>query len=483
MAGLFGLSIDPETYKGNFGDELFLGMFYHQHLGKRGGFVYFEKDKARKQAFKGAVGPDFVGSFGKIDSRAGIACYSGADEPFYFESILGNIAICFSGNIINIDELRLEIKKDGGIFERKSDIEVIAEFIVRCGRKNGKTQRQKIINGIKAFNKKAEGAYSLLILSKERIYAVYGPRGHWPLIIGKKNGAIAIASESGGFANLGFKIFKELKPGEIVSIKNARIRRVDILPKRHARICDFLWAYTGFPTSMFRGISASVVRRRLGAYLARRDIENGFFPHLVIAIPDSGRFHGFGYSHEFCRQMKLGKFDPQKLPILDEILVKYTSVRSFLENKKSRDTVAYFKITSTDDYSDYFIELLRNSGLLDVLRQIEEKESRIILVILEDSLVRGTQLKSNLGPKTRRVFAPLRVEIHVRSSYPSIESHCIYGKTTQRGEILAVNTPDKEERIKVLKIDGLEYNTREDFVRAIGLPRDQICMDCTFSAK
>lgn len=483
MAGLFGLSIDPKTYKGDFGDELFLGMFYHQHLGKRGGFVYFEEDEAIKQTFKGAVGPDFIGSFGKTDSQAGIACYGNADEPFYFESMLGNIAICFTGNILNIDELRLEIKKDGGIFERKSDIEVIAEFIVRWSRKKGNTKRQKIISGIKAFNKKVKGAYSLLILSKERIYAVCGPTGHWPLIIGKKNGAIVIASESGGFGNLGFEVFKELKPGEIMSIRNGQARRAGILPQEHAQMCGFLWAYAGFPTSMFKGVSASVVRRRSGAFLARRDIEKNFFPHLVIAVPDSGRFHGYGYFHEFWRQMKLGKIDPRKLPLPDEPIVKYTSVRSFWEGRESRDVAAYFKILNTEDYLDYFIELLRTSDSWGVLQQIEKEQGCIIIVVCEDSVVRGTQLKSNFGPKVRRSFSPLKVEIHVRSSYPPIKSHCIHGNTTQEGEILAVNTPDKKARIERLKIDGLEYNTRDDFLRAIGFSCDQICMDCTFPAK
>ena len=483
MAGLFGISVDSYKYGGRFLDELFLGMFYHQHLGRRGGFVYFENDKAKKQTFKGAVGPDSVGSFDKTDSQTGIAYYGDADEPFYFESMLGNIAVCFTGNITNIDELRLEIKRDGGIFERKSDIEVIAEFIVRWSRKKENTQRQKIISGIKAFNKKAKGAYSLLILSKEKIYAVCGPTGHWPLIIGRKNGAVVIASESGGFGNLGFEIFKELKPGEIISIKNAQMRRAGVLPKRDARICGFLWAYTAFPTSTFKGVSASIVRRRLGAFLAEDDIGKKFFPHLVIAVPDSGRFHGFGYFHEFWRQTKLGQIDPGKLPLPDEPMVKYTSVRSFLQNRKNRDAAAYFKILNTGDYLDYFIELLRTSDSREVLKQIEKEQGCITIVVLEDSVVRGTQLKENFGPKLRRIFAPLRVEIHVRSSYPSIESHCIHGKTTQRGEILAVNVPDKEARIRKLKVDGLEYNSREAFVQAIGIPCDQICMDCTFPAK
>ena len=483
MAGLFALSINPKVYKGDFGDELFLGMFYHQHLGTRGGFVFFEDNNVRKQSFKGAVGPDLVGSFGGTDSRAGIACYGSADEPFYFESILGNIAVSSTGNISNIDELRLEIKKDGGIFERKSDIEVIAEFIVRRSRKKGSTRRQKIINGIKAFNKKAKGAYSLLILSKERIYAVYGPTGHWPLIIGKKDGAVVIASESGGFSNLGFKIFKELNPGEIVSIKNAQTRRVSILPKKRASICTFLWAYTGFPTSVFEGISASVVRRRLGACLARRDIKNNFFPHLVIAVPDSGRFHGFGYYQEFWRQMMLGNIDPKRLPLLDEPMVKYTSVRSFLEDKKSRNAAAYFKILSTEDYLSYFMELLRASGSWEVLQQIEKEQGSIIIVVSEDSVVRGTQLRENFSPKLRKSFSPLRIKVHVRSSYPPIKSHCIHGKTTQEGEILAVNVPDKKKRIIRLGVDGLKYNGRKDVIKAVGLSRNQICMDCTFPAK
>jgi len=483
MAGLFGLSINSETYKGDFVDELSLGMFYHQHLGKKGGFVYFDKDKARKQTFKGAVGLDFVGSFDKTNSQAGIAYYGSADEPFYFESILGNIAICFTGNITNIDELRLEIKRDGGIFERKSDIEVIAEFIVRWGRKKGNTERQKIISGIKAFNRKAKGDYSLLILSKERIYAVCGPAGHWPLIIGKKDGAIVIASESAGLSNLGFKIFKELNPGEIISIKNARTRRVGILPKKDARMCSFLCAYNGFPASMFKGVSASVVRRRLGASLARSDIKDNFFPHLVIAVPDSGRFHGYGYFHEFWRQMKLGNIDPKRLPLPDEPMMKFSSVRSFLEKKEDRNAAAYFKILSTEDYLSYFMELLRASGSSEVLQQIKEEQGCIIIVVLEDSVVRGTQLKENFGPKLRESFFPLRIEIHVRSSYPPIKSHCIHGKTTQEGEILAVNVPDEEKRIIQLGIDGLKYNARRDVVEAIGLSPDQFCMDCTFPAE
>jgi amidophosphoribosyltransferase len=479
-AGLFGLSIDRREFKGNFLDPLFLGMFYHQHLGNRGGFVYFENKEIKKREFRGAVGPGQVGTFDNSVSNLGIAYYGDANEPFHFESILGDIAVCFSGNITNIKELREEIKRDGGIFERKFDAEVIAEFIVRWGLKKGNTQREKIINGLKAFNQKAEGAYSLLVLTKERIFAVYGPDGRWPLIIGKdESNSLVVASETAGFSNLGFRIFRELKPGEIVSITNGRMRKELILPKKDAQICDFLWDYTGFPASMFRNMSAANARKFLGACLARCDIEQGFFPHLVIPVPDSGFFHWLGYMHEFQRQVSLGKIGIDKFPIFDEILVKYSSVRSFIQSKKDRDKVAYYKMLAIEDYLTYLIQWLKSSGNSEFLKKICSKEGRLIVVILEDSVVRGTQIRSNLAPKIRKVFAPWITEIHVRASYPVIKSHCEWGKTTQRGEILAVKHPEKKQRIKRLKVDSLECNTREDFASVFDSLSGKICMGCT----
>ena len=496
MAGLFGLSINSKKYKKNFLDTLFLGMFYHQHLGKRGGFVYFENGEPEKQEFKGAVGSNYIGNFGKTDSCAGIAYYGNENEPFFFDSILGNIAICFCGNILNIDELRMEIKKDGGILQREFDIEVVAEFIVRCGLKKGNTQGQKIINGIKTLNEKLKGAYSLLILTEEVIFAVYGPDGRWPLIIGKdeKDGsAIVVASETGGFSNLGIKIFKELQPGEIISIKNGRLRRVTILPKKDgkdARFCDFLLDYTFFPTSMLRGISSATARKKLGACLARRDIEERFFPHLIIPVPDSGRFHAIGYFHEFWKQVKSGRLKVDKLPLFDEILLKYTSVRSFLEDEQHREKSAYYKILITLDYLDYLIDMLRASGDWELLRR-NEKDGCIVIAVIDDSFVRGTQSESNLIPKIKAMlvnlekkFTPLKLEIHLRSSYPEIRSHCCHGKTTRKkGEILAVKIPDIKDRARKLGVASLKYNSPTDFIGAIGVLQNQVCMDCAFPSK
>ena len=485
MAGLFGLSVNPRKFKGNFLDPLFLGMFYHQHLGKRGGFVYFQNKEIEKEEFRGAIGPEHVGTFNNAVSDLGIAYYGDANEPFHFESILGDIAICFSGKITNISELREEILKDGGIFERKFDIEVIAEFIVRWGRKQGKSQREKIINGLKAFNEKADGAYSILVLTKERIFAVYGPDGRWPLIIGKdeSNSSLVVASETAGFSNLGINIFRELEPGEIVSITNGRIRRELVLPKEDARICDFLWTYTSFPTSIFRNMSAANARKLLGACLARYDIERGFFPHLAIPVPDSGRFHWLGYIHEFLKQARLGKIGIDKVPLFDEVLVKYSPVRSFLQKKEDRDKAAYYKMLAVEDYLNYLIQWLKNSGDQELLRKIQSGQERLIIVVLEDSVVRGTQVRQNLAPKTRKVFVPWKVEVHIRASYPVIKSHCVRSKTTQKREILAVKFPKEEKRIKYLKVDSLECNTRESFSNVFDSLSGQICMECTLPAE
>lgn len=481
MAGLFGLSVDRRKFKGNFLDSLFLGMFYHQHLGRRGGFVYFENKKIKKQEFRGALGPEYVGTFDNAISDLGIAYYGGANEPFHFKSILGDIAICFSGNITNISELREEILKDGNILERKLDTEVIAEFIVRWGLKKGKTQREKIINGIKAFNEKVGGAYSMLVLTRERIFAVYGPDGRWPLIIGKdqSNNNLIVASETAGFSNLGIKIFRELESGEIVSIKNCRIRREAILPKKDARICDFLWTYTAFPTSRFRGMSAANARKFLGACLARYDIEQEFFPNLVIPVPDSGIFHWLGYMHEFQKQVRLGKIEIDKLPIFDQVLVKYSTIRSFLQEKKDRDEAAFYKMLIIEDYLDYLIQLMKNSGNRKLLKKINLGEEHLIVVVCEDSVVRGTQLRSNLAPKIRKIFVPWKIEIHVRASYPVIRSHCTNSKTTQKREILAIKFSDEKERIRYLKVNGLSCNTRESFAKVFDCLPGKICMGCT----
>ena len=260
------------------------------------------------------------------------------------------------------------------------------------------------------------------------------------------------------------------------------------MPASNPRICSFRWVYTDFVNSVIGGIPASWVRKRLGVSLARRDIEAGFVPHIVIPVPDSGRFHAIGYHQEFCRQIILGKI--KRIPFYDEYLHKYGFVRSFLRPTHSeRQKTAHYKIVISGETIEHFLKMLEEEGLEEILEEIKST-GRIIIVICEDSVVRGIQIESNLAPKVRRVFEverknedSIKVEIHIRSSNPELLSHCPWGTTTKKGEILAQQCPRIGDRIKRMGIDGLVYNTIDDLVQAIGLPAEKLCVDCDLAAE
>jgi amidophosphoribosyltransferase len=191
----------------------------------------------------------------------------------------------------------------------------------------------------------------------------------------------------------------------------------------------------------------------LGAALARRDIQRGFIPDVVIPIPDSGRFHAIGYHQEFCRQMMAGTIT--RMPLYDELLLKYPYAgRSFIpQDQALRDREARIKLLA--------------SG--------EDCQGKVVAAC-DDSIVRGTQTQTELVPKLRQAGVK---EIHFRISNPELRSHCVWGKTTKEGEVLASRIPSMEDRIAFLGVDGLEYNTIEDLAEAIGRPRESLCVDCS----
>ncbi len=447
MAGLFALSVNPKTYKGNFLEDLFWGIFYQQHLGEDyagiSTFCLERKGQIKSRIHRGLVRQNMSRDLIGLEGIEGIGYCGSYREPFFADARIGTFSLCFSGNIINRAQLQEELKSFGHIFERGDDIEIIARLIA---------QGENIMDGIKKMVKKVQGAFSLLILTDEGIYAVRSPDGHWPLIIGKKEGAIAVSSGSAGFHNCGFEIDRNLRPGEIILLKDGSYKTKEIINSNKVQICSFLWVYTAFPNEIIEGISVSLVRKKLGAALAKRDIERGFIPDIVIPVPDSGRFHAIGYHQEFCRQMEEGKI--KKIPLYDETLLKYPYAgRSFIpQDQEARDREAKIK--------------LLESG--------ENYQGKRV-VVCDDSIVRGTQIQNNLVPKLRKVGFK---EIHFRISNPEILSHCPWGKTIKKGETLASRIPSIQERIKFLQIESLEYNTIEDLILAIGLKREQLCVDC-----
>lgn len=452
MAGLFGLSINPREYKGDFLQDLFWETFYLQHLGEEyAGLSTCDNGEIKIRTHRGLFRPTFSNDLIGLEGTEGIGYCGSAREPYFLDSKIGKISLCYSGNIINLSQLVERFKNFGHTFERGDDIEIIAKLLV---------QGNDVIDGIRNISKEVKGAYSLLLLTEEGIYATRCPIGHWPLIIGEKNGAIAIASESGGFGNFSFRPLRDIEPGEIVLLKKGRLETKDKIPSDKIQLCSFLWVYTAFANGIFEGIPASLVRKRLGAALARRDIENGFIPDIVAPVPDSGRFHAIGYHQEFCRQMMEEKI--RKVPLYDEVLLKFPYAgRSFTpQTKEARDSEARIKLlVSGENYTGKTV------------------------VINDDSIVRGTQTSENLVPKVESLGFE---GIYFRISNPELHSRCPYGKTTKTGELFATEIPLREERIKFLGakannknvVKGLEYNTIDDLVQAIGLPLERLCIEC-----
>lgn len=448
MPGLFALSVSPATEGADFLEDLFWGTFYHQHLGEayaglstcNGGGFHIRTHRGR---FRATFTTDMDGLAG----TEGIGYCGPVREPYFAGSRLGNLSCCFSGNLTNARELLEKFKELGHVLTRGDDIEIITLLVA---------QGSSFVDGLRNLAAAAEGAYCLLMLTEEGVYAARSPEGHWPLVIGEKDGAAVASSESGGFANLGYRRVREVLPGEIVLLRHGKWEsRARVMPDR-VQSCSFQWVYTGFPNGVFEDVPHSLVRKRLGAALAARDILRGFVPDVVIPVPDSGRFHAIGYHQEFCRQMMAGAVS--RIPLYDELLLKYPYAgRSFIPRDQSqRAKEARIKLLS--------------SG---------ENCSGKVIVVCDDSIVRGTQAQMDLVPKLRRLGVK---EIHFRISNPELRSHCKWGKTTSQGELLADRVPVVAERARYLGVEDIEYNSIEDLALAIGRPIETLCADCSRGA-
>jgi amidophosphoribosyltransferase len=447
MPGLFALSTGPNLDGAAFLEDLFFGTFYHQHLGEAyAGLSTCRDGEFRIRTHRGRFRDTFTSDMQGLEGTEGVGYCGPAREPYFAESVLGKVAACFSGNITNAPQLLERFKSQGHVLTRGDDIEMIALLIA---------QGSDIADGIRNLAAAVEGAYSLLLLTKDGIYAARSPEGHWPLAIGEKEGASVAASESGGFANLGYKRVREVEPGETIRLRGGRWESLGKTGPGREQVCSFYWVYTGFPSGVFEGVPNSLVRKRLGAALAARDIARGFVPDVVIPVPDSGRFHAIGYHQEFCRQMMAGAV--ARVPLYDELLLKYPYAgRSFIpRDQEQRAREARIKLLA--------------SG--------EDCTGKKV-VVCDDSIVRGTQAQMDLVPKLRRIGV---AEIHFRISNPELRSYCKWGKTTKKGELLADRVPDPAARAHYLGVEDVEYNTIDDLAAAIGRPLESLCVSCSLS--
>jgi len=458
MSGIFGIVSNK-----NCADNLLYGIDYHSHMGTEyGGMAVFGKQFYRSihDISKSQFKSKFYDEYREMKGHLGIGVISDRDpQPLIIGTKFGNFAIVAAGLIENVNELTSELLKEGETFGEMSSggtnsVELIAKLITR-----GRT----IPEGIEGMYDRIKGSASVLLMKKDGIYAARDRLGRTPLVIGERDGEFAIATETCSFLNLGFRIKKYLNPGEIVFVGKSGLEEKS--PGRKAnQICAFLWIYTGYPASSYEGISVELVRERCGRALAKDD---GVKADLVSGVPDSGVGHAIGYAME--------SGIPYRRP-----LVKYTPGygRSYTPpSQEMRDLVATLKLIP-----------------------VKEVISGNRIVLCEDSIVRGTQLKNYTIKKLWECGA---TEVHIRPACPPLMFPCRFALSTRsidelaaRKAIRALEGTDIEEVReyidqgskkykqmvewigKELGVTTLRYQKIEDMVEAIGLPREKLCLYC-----
>ena len=461
MGGFFGCIADKECV-----NDLFYGTDYNSHLGtKRAGLVTFDPERGFNRSIHSLERDYFRSRFeDELDSfhgHQGLGIISDTDpQPIIVNSHLGRYAVVTVAKINNQREIADELLAQRMHFSEMSANNINQTELVALLINMGNT----FVEGINNVYRKIEGSCSMLILTEDGIIAARDFLGRTPIVIGKKEGAYAVSSETSSFPNLDYKVVRDLGPGEIVRLHHDGYEVMQPAFERE-QICSFLWVYYGFPASDYEGINVEDVREKNGRKLGEDDDTE---VDCVCGVPDSGVGTALGYAE--------GKGVPYERAVL-----KYTPTwpRSFTPGNQSRRAlVARMK-------------LIPNGALL--------KNRRV--VFCDDSIVRGTQLRDNV----RTFFEYGAKEVHCRISCPPLVYGCPFiGFTTSKTDmelitrqiILDFEGDDKknlekyaqtgspeyqrmvDEIARRLGLTTLKFAKLEDLIEAIGMPKCKVCTHC-----
>ena len=380
MGGFFGV-----TSKTNCALDLFFGVDYHSHLGtRRGGMAVYGPNGFNRSIHNIENTPfrtKFEHDVDELEGNMGIACISDMEpQPLLIQSHLGSYAITTVGKINNEEALVSDAYEKGHIHfmemsgGRINATELVASII---------NQGESLLDGLLLAQEKIKGSMSILLLTPEGIYISRDRLGRTPAVIGRKKDAYCVSFESFAYINLGYTDFRELGPGEIVKMTAEGVEALS--PARsEMKICSFLWVYYGYPTSSYEGVNVEKMRYDCGRMLAARDHSNA---DLVAGIPDSGIAHAIGYANE------------SGIPFARPF-IKYTPTwpRAVMPTSQSqRNLIARMK-------------------LIPVQALIENKK----LLLIDDSIVRGTQLRET----TEFLYNSGAKEVHVRPACPPLLYGC-----------------------------------------------------------
>ncbi len=469
MGGFFGA-----VRKQNVIFDVFLGTDYHSHLGtKRGGMAAYDKELSLQREIHNIENSPFRTKFektlGEMKGFAAIGCISDTDpQPLLICSKLGKYAICTIGIINNAEELiRRIIATSGRYFDamtsgRVNSNELVAALI---------NEKDTYVDGIRYAQEQIEGTASILLLTdRGTLIAARDRLGRLPVLIGKCEDGYCVSFESFAYKKLGYTDERELGAGEIVEISADSITQLSP-PRKEMRICAFLWTYYGYPTSNYEGVNVEIMRCRNGSILAKRDaLENKSREiDFVGGVPDSGTPHAIGYANE------------AHIPFARPY-IKYTPTwsRSFMPvNQSERNKVAKMKLIPVH-------ELISGKNLL----------------LVDDSIVRGTQLKETVD----FLYSHGAKSVHMRSACPPIMYGCKYlnfSRSTSDMELITRRTIvelEGEEGLKHIEeysdsstqrgramrkaicdkfqFESLEFQSLEGLQEAIGIEPCKLCTYC-----
>lgn len=465
MGGFFGVASKNDCVL-----ELFYGVDYHSHLGtRRGGMATYGKSGFNRAIHNIENSPfrtKFDRDVSEMKGHLGIGCISDFEpQPLLIQSHLGSFAITTVGKVNNYEELLNRLYNNArSHFQEMTNgqinvTELVAALI--C-------EKDSILEGIKYVQELVDGSMTMLVMTKEGIYAARDRYGRTPLVVGHKTDAYCVSFESHAYINLGYTDYKVLGPAEVVYVTPEGVE-VLCKPQEEMKICSFLWVYYGYPTSSYEGVNVEEMRYKCGSMLAKRD-GNSVRPDIVAGVPDSGIAHAIGYANE--------SGIPYARPF-----IKYTPTwpRSFMPtNQSQRNLIARMK-------------------LIPVHALIENKK----LLLIDDSIVRGTQLRET----TEFLYQSGAKEVHVRPACPPIMYGCKYlnfSRSKSEMELIARQMIKKREGDDVSKevleeysnpctcryaqmiedirkqqnFTTLRYHRLDDLLTSIGIEPCKVCTYC-----
>jgi amidophosphoribosyltransferase len=434
--GVFGIFDHPEAAK-----LTYLGLYALQHRGQEsagiassdGVDVYSHKSLGHVQEiFTPAVIAHLPGS-----AAIGHTRYSTAGDntvmnaqPVVIDCNKGKLALGHNGNLTNAIEVRRRLEHRGSIFQTTSDTEVVVHLIARSTARN-------LPGAVADALSQVEGAYSLVMLTRDEMYAIRDPRGFRPLNLGRLGSTWVVASETCAFDLIDAEYVREIEPGEMVRISRSGIESIRFAPEKPHQYCIFEHVYFSRPDSVVFGRPVNQSRERLGRLLAR---EHPVEADIVTPVPDSGVPAAIGYAAD------------SGIPFRMALIRNHYIGRTFIEPEQA--------------IRDFGVKLKLNP----VRRMIEGQ--RVVLV--DDSIVRGTTSRKIV----RLVREAGATEVHVRISCPPTISPCYYGVDTPRRDELIASQHNVEEIRQYLSADSLGYLSLESLRLAVEDTDGNFCTSC-----